>query len=186
MNRETIDPSWLFKVRVAVARHGEMDRAKWWNTNKALGSVGALALKRGLPRTHLFAQARIVFTVARHRCDELFNPPESATLWRLPERIEDSIEAAWEGWLDDVASWTDFFSEIAAPAEADLAPLLVRLGLISESEASAAASLRRSSDGRAVALSRVFGGTRDDIAQLALGFGKGTIGNPVVPYARLA
>jgi hypothetical protein len=186
LNRETIDPAWLFKVRVAVARHGEMDRAKWWNTNKALGSVGALALRRGLPRTHSFAQARIVFTVARHRCDEVFNPPESATLWRLPEQIEESIEAAWEGWLDDVSSWSDFFNEISNPAEAELGALLRRLGLVAESDVSAVSSLRRSSDGRAIALPRVFGGTQDEIAQLALGFVKGAVGDLVVPYARLA
>jgi hypothetical protein len=53
-----------------VARMGEMDRAQWWNTKGQLGPLGAMALSRGLPRTHYFAQARSVFAVAAHRCDQ--------------------------------------------------------------------------------------------------------------------
>src|SRR4051794_19729821 len=68
---------------------------------------------RGLPRTHHFAQARSVFAVARKRCDEVFSPPASATIWRLPEAIEDTIEARWEGWLDDASAWKPFFEKIA-------------------------------------------------------------------------
>ena len=50
----------------------------------ARAAMGAAALRRGLPRTHYFAQARSVFAVAAHRCDEVFNPPDTVTLWRLP------------------------------------------------------------------------------------------------------
>ena len=34
----------LLKLRLVVARHGEMDRAGWWNTNGMLGRHGAIAL----------------------------------------------------------------------------------------------------------------------------------------------
>ena len=33
----TIDFDRLFKLRLVVARHGEMDAAKWWNTQGMLG-----------------------------------------------------------------------------------------------------------------------------------------------------
>ena len=47
----------------------------------------------GFPRTHYFAQARSVFAVAAYRCHEVFDPPDSVTLWRLPEAIEEEFEA---------------------------------------------------------------------------------------------
>ena len=71
----TIDLARLFKLRLIVARHGEMDLAKWWNSNGMLGRRGAVVLERGFPRTHFFAQARAVFAIARTRCAEIFDPP---------------------------------------------------------------------------------------------------------------
>ena len=61
----TLDLDRLLRLRLTLGRHGEMDRAGWWNTNGMLGRYGAIALERGLPRTHYFAQARAVFAVAR-------------------------------------------------------------------------------------------------------------------------
>ena len=87
--------------RLVVARHGEMDRAGWWNTNGMLGRYGAIALERGLPRTHRFAQARVVFAVARARCEELFDAPGSVTLWRLPAEVEDQFDEHWQAWLGE-------------------------------------------------------------------------------------
>ena len=84
----TIDFKRLFKLRLVVARHGEMDAARWWNTQGVLGPRGVSVLKRGFPKTHCFAQARIVFEVARSRCHELFDPPGCITLWSLPAAIE--------------------------------------------------------------------------------------------------
>jgi hypothetical protein len=55
--------------------------------------MGSVALRRGFPRTHHFAQARSVFAVAAHRCTEVFNPPQSVTLWNLPETIEEEFVA---------------------------------------------------------------------------------------------
>src|SRR4051812_26389568 len=63
-----IDLDRLLKLRLLVARFGEMDLAKWWNTMGQLGRFGSAALRRGFPRTHRFAQARAVFAVAAHRC----------------------------------------------------------------------------------------------------------------------
>ena len=39
-----IDYERLFKLRLTVARHGEMDAAGWWNTRGILGRHGALVL----------------------------------------------------------------------------------------------------------------------------------------------
>jgi hypothetical protein len=185
LTMDQIEAATLFKTRVVVARHGEMDRAKWWNTNKALSSTGTMVFKRGFPRTHSFAQARAVFAVAKHRCDEHFNPPKSATLWRLPQDVEERLEAAWEGWLDDASSWSEFFDAVAAPQERDLASLMQRLGLADAGDVAAAKDLRRSIEGRSIPLPGTFASTRRDLALLALGFDKGGDGL-VVPYARLA
>lgn len=35
-----VDLNRLLKLRLIVARHGEMDGARWWNTNGVLGSKG--------------------------------------------------------------------------------------------------------------------------------------------------
>src|SRR4051812_44098182 len=95
-----IDLDRLLKLRLLVARFGEMDHARWWNSKSQLGRLGTAVLKRGFPRTHYFAQARSVFAVAAHRCAEVFEPPKSATLWRLPEAVEEEFDARWEHWLD--------------------------------------------------------------------------------------
>ena len=180
-----LDPEWLFKIRVAVARHGEMDRAKWWNTTKALSNVGAMVLKRGLPRTYPFAQARSVMAVARYRCEQHFNPPKSVTLWQLPEPVEDSIEAAWEGWLGDAPGWSGFFDAVSGGTEPTVTAFLKRLGLVSEQDVAASAKLKRSTEGRSVALPGYFGGSAAEVALLALGFDLSG-GGLVIPYARLA
>lgn len=96
----TLDYNRLLRLRLIVARYGEMDLAKWWNTNGVLGRLGASAIKRGFPKTHPFVRARIVFTAARERCGELFTHPDCMTLWQLPAAVEDQFEAQWQHWLD--------------------------------------------------------------------------------------
>ena len=100
MTRTTLNYDRLLKLRLIVARFGEMDLAKWWNTRGQLGRLGTAAVRRGFPRTHYFAQARSVFAVAAHRCREVFNPPESVTLWQLPETVEEEFASHWERWMD--------------------------------------------------------------------------------------
>ena len=51
-HHRNIDVGWLFKLRVAIARCGEMDLARWWNSNKQLASAGSF---RSTPH---FAQSR--------------------------------------------------------------------------------------------------------------------------------
>lgn len=182
----TLDLERLFKLRVAVARVGEMDLAQWWNTKGQLGPLGAAALRRGLPRTHHFAQARSVFAVAAHRCAEVFDPPGSVTLWRLPLDIEDAFEARWEHWLDAARDWSPFFDRVATLVGPDLVVALQALELVDGPELAAVTGLTTSAEGRAVPISEQFGGTDADVTKLALGFARGGIGSVSVPYARVA
>lgn len=107
-----VDLVRLFKLRLVVARHGEMDAARWWNTNGILGHRGSMVLKRGFPSTHSFAQARIAFAVARSRCHELFDPPGCMTLWNLPADIEDQFDERWQDWLDEGDQWRPVFENL--------------------------------------------------------------------------
>src|SRR5271155_3077484 len=100
MTRTALSYDRLLKLRLIVGRFGEMDLAKWWNTGGQLGRLGTAAVRRGFPRTHYFAQARSVFSVAGFRCREVFDPPKSVTLWQLPESVEEEFEAHWERGLD--------------------------------------------------------------------------------------
>lgn len=43
-----LDYEWLLKLRVAVARCGEMDLARWWNAGRRLGA------QAGVPPHALF------------------------------------------------------------------------------------------------------------------------------------
>jgi hypothetical protein len=181
---EAVDLERLFKLRLVIARIGEMDRAQWWNTRGQLGPLGAMALSRGLPRTHHFAQARSVFAVAAHRCDEVFNPPASWTLWRLPREIEERFEARWEHWVDAAADWAPTFRRIADVEGTDVAATLIALGLVSPPDLAALTGLHVSAEGRAVQLPSLFAGTDAELALLALGFSLGRPTGLAVPYAR--
>jgi hypothetical protein len=186
MTQASLDLDRLLKLRVVVARLGEMDLAKWWNTKGQLGRLGAAALKRGFPRTHRFAQARCVFAVAAHRCAEVFEPPGCVTLWRLPEAIEEEFDARWEQWLDNAADWTSFFERVEGIEGNDLTATLRAFEIVSDRDLDAYAKLRRSSEGRAVPLSGFFSGADADVALLALGFARGEPSALAVPYARRA
>src|SRR3954467_13666080 len=132
MTRPPIDLDRLLRLRLVVARFGEMDLAKWWNTKGQLGRLGAAALRRGFPRTHHFAQARSVFAVAAHRCTEVFEPPGCVTLWRLPEAIEEAFDARWEHWLDHAGEWNSFFEKLETLPGTDLTSILRAFEVVSE------------------------------------------------------
>lgn len=186
MTEPRIDLDRLLRLRLVVARFGEMDHARWWNTKGQLGRSGASALGRGFPRTHLFAQARSVFAVAAHRCAEVFEPPDSVTLWRLPEALEDEIDARWEHWLDNPDPWRDVFKKLEPNLGADLLAALRDFGLIGDAERAAVLRLTPSAEGRAVALPSPFREDDASLTLLAAAFARGTPEKLAVPYARLA
>lgn len=179
-----LDCEWLLKLRVAVARCGEMDLARWWNTSKQLGPSGASVLKRGFPRTHHFAQARSVMAVASHRCDQLLGQTDAITLWRLPEAVEDRFEALWETWLDRHATWQPYFEAVAAIRSGDVIAATTGLGLATSDDVKALQALGAAHEGRGLTVGKTFTGQRRQIALLALGFSVGRANDPVVPFVR--
>lgn len=178
-----IDFEQLLKLRVVVARVGEMDLARWWNANGQLGRLGAAAVRRGLPRTHYFAQARSVFAVAAHRCDEVFNPPNSVTLWRLPAEIEEQFDARWERWLDNARDWDPFFERVAEIDAPDLPAAFRTFDLADPGTANEMDRLDLGPGGRSLPLPEAFSGSMHDLNRLALGFGRGSVGTLAVPFA---
>jgi hypothetical protein len=175
----------LLKLRLVVARVGEMDNAGWWSTKGQLGRSGASVLGRGFPRTHLFAQARSVFAVATHRCAEVFDHDKCVTLWRLPEVLEDELDARWEHWLDDVNTWKDFFGRLAQIQGPDLLAALRTFELIRDADANAVGLLLVSPGSRAVPLPGTFRSDDATLTLLAAAFARGEPNALAVPYAEL-
>lgn len=181
----TIDLDRLFRLRLVIARYGEMDLARWWNSKGMLGRHGAVVLKRGFPTTHYFAQARVVFEVARSRSQELFNPPGCMTLWNLPSEIEDAFEESWQTWLDEGERWASVFESLAVLKRDDLIETMTGLDLLLPAHREAVAKLRRAAEGRSVPLPGTHAASDEVITLLAAGFARGEVGNPAIPYARM-
>ncbi len=173
----------MLRIRIVVARCGEMDGQRWWNTAGQLGPYGAKVLKRGFPRTHYFAQARSVFAVAAHRCAQFFDPPEAATLWRLPDDVEEAFDASWEGWLDAPENWSPFFESVATLKDFDVACALKSFSLVSDADVAAATKFKVANGGKGILVPGPFDLGRESVALLALGFGRGTKGDLRVPYS---
>ena len=171
-----VDLEHLLKLRVVVARVGEMDLAKWWNTNGQLGRYGDAAVRRGLPRTHYFAQARSVAAVAAHRCDEVFSLANTVTLWRLPASVEERYEARWEHWLDNAADWTAFFASVAALDDARSRGGAAGVRPCRARRASRQFATWRPGPAAGRCHSWHLHRTRADLEMLALGFSRGAVG----------
>ena len=179
-----IDLDRLLKLRLVVARFGEMDSASWWNTNGVLGKKGALLMSRGFPKTHRFTQARLVFEVARARSSGRFPAvPGCVTLWSLPAQLEDEFEARWADWLES-SEWPEFFTDLQTP-EGDLLEMLRNRDLLSAEQQDEVSRMRRSAEGRSVPLSGFRKVDDDTITLLAAGYARGETGRPAIPYARL-
>ena len=185
MIESSISMEYLLKLRLVVARFGEMDRAKWWNTQGQLGPLGALALQRGLPRTHYFAQARSVFTVAAHRCSEITKLQNVVNLWQLPAVIEEEFDSCWDSWLN-CETWHDFFARLQTLPGDDLLENLHSFKLALEVDESKLKGWRKAIMGNAVLYPDLFSGSQYDLDCLAAGFAMGSIGSPLVPYMRLS
>ena len=180
-----IDLERLLKLRLLVARTGEMDLARWWNTSGVLGPLGRQVMTRGFPRSHHFAQARVVFAVAAARCREVFDPPGCMTLWSLPAELEDQVESSWQSWVDSAAEWEPFFGWLEKLRGHDLLAHAIEGGLASTAEVEQARQLRRGAMNRSVPLPGVVTPSNQAVTQLALGFWRGEPGELAVPYARL-
>lgn len=183
--RHSIDLNRLFKLRLIVARHGEMDGASWWNTNGVLGTKGSLLISRGFPKTHHFAQARLVFEVARARSAERFPAvPGCFTLWNLPAHVEDEFDAQWSALLDNADSWVEFFDGLQAQ-DGDLLTALRDRDLLDSDHDAQVKRMRRSAEGRSVPISGIRCVDDDTVTLLAAGFSRGETNKPAIPYVRV-
>lgn len=125
--------------------------------------------------------------MASHRCSEVFDPPPGfATLWRLPEDLEEDFDARWEHWLDHAAEWSEFFSRLETLPGGSLIDALSEFGLVSAAGIEAFSLLKRSAEGRAVPLPGLFRAADATVTLLALGFALGEpgAGGLAVPYIR--
>lgn len=179
-----IDATLLMKLRLVVARHGEMDGAGWWNTRGVLSRIGKAGLSRGLPATHYFAQARVTFAVAAARCKEVFSPPACYTLWSLPPSIEEILESQWQLWCRSASDWEPFFAELAEANSRELLDRLVGLQLVDQTVRTTVASLHVSAQGKAVQLPSIGYPDANSIRLLAATFARGSKGQLTVPYMR--
>lgn len=179
-----INLSHLLKLRTVLARVGEMDNARWWNTKGQLGSMGASVLRRGMPRTHHFAQARSVFAVAAHRSREVFDFPDSYTIWNLGAEIEDQFDEQWENWLDEREEWQPFFEAVQGLKGSDLLSALKEHELITDAQVEEVSKLRRSAEGRAVQLTGYDSLSDDLVTVLAAAYARGEEGAPAIPYVK--
>jgi hypothetical protein len=173
---------WLLKLRLVVARQGEQDVARWWNTTGQLSARGASVLARGFPRTHHFAQARSVFAAAETRCAEVFGLAGAVTIWRLDDEVEEAFDQQWERWLDQAGDWSAFFEGLASGSAADLRTVLLDYALVDHSEMNLLDELSVDSSGQSIRIGE-YAPLRETVAILALGFSRGAAGRLVVPYA---
>lgn len=178
------DTETIVKLRIVIARCGEMDRFKWWNTKGMLSSIGEMAISRGFPKTHVFARCRAVFAVAAARSDEVFNPPDSFTLWRLPVEIEDRIEDAWANWLENPDPWKAFLGEVDEASSKSTQAVLTGLGLVSPEVAEKASKLRRADDMRSVPIKVGMESISEAIVLLAAAHNSSEPGKLAVPFIR--
>lgn len=179
-----LDVGALMKLRIVVARFGEMDQLRWWNTKCMLANVGELALSRGFPKAHVFARARAVFAVAASRSVEVYDPPDSVTLWTLPVEIEDQLEDAWADWLENPGPWVLFLHDVEKKLSGKILPALRELDLISDKVADRASRLRRADDLRSVPIKGNCESSDEAISLLAAAHCCCEPGKLSVPYIR--
>jgi len=180
---QPLDFDRLLKLRLVVARVGELGLAGWWGTKDVLGGMGAMAYRRGFPRSHHWAQAKVVFEVARARCQERFPDPTAITLWSLPATVEEQFEHAWGRWIGENEAWEPFFERLKEWKSPSLTEALKAFELWSPSMDAATAQA-------APAIASLGLGTFPSLDQasvdgLAAGFSFGQHGEPVVPFVRL-
>jgi len=181
---QTSDLSLLLRLRLVVARFGEMDGAGWWNTQGILCRGGRAVLSRGFPETHWFAQARVAFSIATARCAAVFAPPGCLTLWNLPADIEDAFARQWPRWCQNTEDWAPFFQDLSARNSGDLVQHLRQLDIIDAPTVATTATLKRSAEGKAVALPGTGSANRATLMLLASAFSKGERQALAVPYIR--
>lgn len=178
------DLDLLLQLRLAVARVGEANLARWWGTDGVLGPSGAFVYERIAPRTAPLARARVAFAAARVRCAELLPAPNVLTLWALPAEVEEAFEDRWGHWLDEPHAWHDTLQAVESLTGDDLLAVLTTRGLVSEALAERVRGLDASPP--SVELPAPEALDADALRLLAAAFACGRPSVPVVPFYRPA
>lgn len=178
-----MDLDRLLKLRLVVARVGELGLAGWWGTKDVLGTMGAMAYRRGFPRSHNWAQAKVVFEVARARCQERFPDATAITLWSLPASVEEQFEHAWGQWVSDTATWPPFFDRLKEWQSSSLVEALKAFELWSKDME--LAMTQAAPSGVSHSMGSIPGLNRAAVDLLAVGFAFGQPGEPMIPFLRL-
>jgi hypothetical protein len=176
-----LDIERLFRLRLVIARLGEQENARWWQTKGLLGSTGAFVMRRGFSRTHAFAQARAAFAVAAARCQAAFASAQVITLWNLPAEIEEQFEDEWLTWMDAPERYAPLFAQVAGVSGRDVLDVLRQFELVNDAEIAAVRRLR-AEDG--VTTLPIPADSLDDqrVTLLAAAFAHSQPDRPVVPY----
>lgn len=180
---QALDFDRLLKLRLVVARVGELGLAGWWGTKDVLGGMGAMAFRRGFPRSHHWAQAKVVFEVARARCQERFPDPAAITLWSLPATVEEQFEHAWGRWIGENEAWEPFFERLKEWKSPSLTEALKAFDLWSQGME--ATTTQAAANTASLALGTFPSLEQASVDGLAAGFTFGQPGEPVVPFVRL-
>ena len=109
----TLNLDLLLRLRLVIARMGEMDGAGWWNTRGVLGATGAFVYRRTFPPTYLLHRPRRFRRGAQplpgnFRTTPLRHPLEPAGRNRGP------VRGSMAEWLDQVETWQPFFAGLDA------------------------------------------------------------------------
>ena len=100
MTEPRLDLARLLRLRLVVARFGEMDHARWWNTKGQLGRYGAAALAV-VSRARTSSLRRAPCSPSRPTAAPRSSSRRSRhALATPPEAIEEEFDARWEHWLD--------------------------------------------------------------------------------------
>lgn len=162
---------------------GESDNAKWWASDGVLSSLGQYPYERLAPRTAPLARARVVFSIARARC-EAQAPKGAVTLWTLPAALEEAFEDRWSYWLDHLGDWAEAFADVEGISTSDVLAALRELNLIGDTQVAEAQALTASPPDPVVELPSPPTIGDDALRRLAAGFACGRTSALVVPYVR--
>ena len=179
-----IELDWLLRVRVVVARCGEMDAQRWWNTEGQLCPHGARVLKRGFPRTTSFRAGAVRLRRLCAPCAEIFDPPDAVTFWWLSDttRRRSSTRVGKDGWTPRRPGRRSSNPSPALAHSDVVAALKSAPSLVDDADDEEAAAKLKVADGeKGVLVPGPFDLGRKAVALWALGFGRGAKGDLRVP-----
>ncbi len=119
-----VDLDRLLKLRLVVARYGEMDRAAGGTRTGCSGATERSPSSAG-SRAPTDSPRRASSSLSPALAARSSSTPPLGHAWRLPAEVEDQFDDRWQAWLGEPDSWNPFFDELATAEPADL-PLRAR------------------------------------------------------------